>query len=109
MGSNSSQTPAELSEEDIEFISSKAKIDHDSVKIWYEKLKVRLIINFAFLFTQISFQAACPNGKISKADTVSFLRSINSGKEEQIEKQAADIHKAFDSNNDGIVGMFPFL
>ena len=51
MGSNSSQTPAELSEEDIEFISSKAKIDHESVKIWYEKLKVRLIINFPFLFT----------------------------------------------------------
>jgi Ca2+-binding EF-hand superfamily protein len=50
------------------------------------------------------FQAACPNGKISKADTVSFLRSINSGKEDQIEKQAADIHKAFDANNDGIVG-----
>jgi hypothetical protein len=40
MGSNSSQPPAELSEEDIEFISSKAKIDHDSVKVWYEKLKV---------------------------------------------------------------------
>ncbi len=50
------------------------------------------------------FQAACPNGKISKADTVSFLRSINSGKEDQIEKQASDIHKAFDANNDGIVG-----
>ena len=43
MGSNSSQTPAELSEEDIEFISSKAKIDHDSVKVWYEKLKVSLV------------------------------------------------------------------
>ena len=40
---------------------------------------------------------------------MSFLRSINNGKEEQIEKQAADIHKAFDSNNDGIVGMFHFL
>ena len=49
-------------------------------------------------------QAACPNGKISKAETVSFLRSINSGKDEQILKQAADIHKAFDANNDGIVG-----
>jgi hypothetical protein len=35
---------------------------------------------------------------------VSFLRSINSGKEEQIHKLAADIHKAFDANNDGIVG-----
>lgn len=92
MGSNSSQQPAELSEDDIEFISSKAKIDHDSVKIWYEKLK-----------------AACPNGKISKADTVSFLRSINSGKEEQIQKQATDIHKAFDSNNDGIVDQREFL
>ncbi|UJR10656.1 hypothetical protein I4U23_014851 [Adineta vaga] len=92
MGSSSSQTPAELSEEDIEFISSKAKIDHESVKVWYEKLK-----------------AACPNGKISKADTVSFLRSINSGKEDQIEKQATDIHKAFDSNNDGIVDQREFL
>lgn len=50
-------------------------------------------------------QAACPNGKISKADTVSFLRSINNGKEDLIEKQAADIHKAFDANNDGIVGV----
>ena len=36
---------------------------------------------------------------------MSFLRSINSGKEEQIEKQANDIHRAFDANNDGIVGM----
>ena len=35
---------------------------------------------------------------------MSFLRSINSGKEEQIQKLATDIHKAFDSNNDGIVG-----
>jgi hypothetical protein len=40
MGSSSSQAPAELSEDDIEFISSKAKIDHESVKVWYEKLKV---------------------------------------------------------------------
>ncbi len=40
MGSSSSQTSAELSEEDVEFISSKAKIDHESVRIWYEKLKV---------------------------------------------------------------------
>jgi hypothetical protein len=40
MGSNTSQPLAELSEEDIEFISTKAKIDHDSVKVWYEKLKV---------------------------------------------------------------------
>lgn len=92
MGSNSSQAAAELSEEDIEFISNKAKIDHESVKVWYDKLK-----------------AACPNGKISKADTVSFLRSINSGKEEQIEKQATDIHKAFDANNDGIVDLREFL
>jgi len=92
MGSNTSQAPAELSEEDVEFISSKAKIDHESVKVWYEKLK-----------------AACPNGKISKADTVSFLRSINNGKEDQIEKQAADIHKAFDANNDGIVDQREFL
>lgn len=44
MGSNSSQPPAELSEEDIEFISSKAKIDHESVKVWYEKLKVSSIV-----------------------------------------------------------------
>lgn len=44
-----------------------------------------------------------------KADTVSFLRSINSGKEDQIEKQASDIHKAFDSNNDGIVGMLKII
>jgi Ca2+-binding EF-hand superfamily protein len=67
---------------------------------------------FVFFFTLINFiylQAACPNGKISKADTVSFLRSINSGKEDQIEKQAADIHKAFDSNNDGIVDQREFL
>jgi Ca2+-binding EF-hand superfamily protein len=92
MGSNSSQPSAELSEEDVEFISSKAKIDHESVRVWYEKLK-----------------AACPNGKISKADTVSFLRSINNGKEDQIEKQAADIHKAFDANNDGIVDQREFL
>lgn len=35
---------------------------------------------------------------------MSFLRSINSGKEEQIQKLATDIHKAFDANNDGIVG-----
>jgi len=92
MGTHTSQPLAELSEEDIEFISTKAKIDHESVKIWYEKLK-----------------AACPNGKISKGDTVSFLRSINSGKEEQIEKLAADIHKAFDANNDGIVDQREFL
>jgi hypothetical protein len=43
MGAHSSQPPAELSQEDIEFISSKAKIDHESVKIWYEKLKVSSI------------------------------------------------------------------
>jgi Ca2+-binding EF-hand superfamily protein len=92
MGSNSSQPPAELSDEDVEFISTKAKIDHESVRVWYEKLK-----------------AACPNGKISKADTVSFLRSINNGKEDQIEKQATDIHKAFDANNDGIVDQREFL
>jgi len=92
MGAHASQPLAELSEEDIDFISTKAKIDHESVKIWYEKLK-----------------AACPNGKISKGDTVSFLRSINSGKEEQIEKLAADIHKAFDANNDGIVDQREFL
>ncbi len=35
---------------------------------------------------------------------MSFLRSINSGKDEQIQQLAADIHKAFDANNDGIVG-----
>ncbi len=46
MGSNASQTPAELSEEDVEFISSKAKIDHDSVRVWYEKLKVSFFLNF---------------------------------------------------------------
>ena len=38
--SNSSQPSAELSEEDIEFIATKAQIDHEGVKIWYEKLKV---------------------------------------------------------------------
>jgi NACalpha-BTF3-like transcription factor len=43
MGAQSSQPPAELSEEDIEFISTKAKIDHESVKLWYEKLKVSFI------------------------------------------------------------------
>ncbi|CAF3827327.1 unnamed protein product [Rotaria sp. Silwood1] len=88
MGSNSSQPPTELSEEDIEFISTNAKMDHKSVQLWYGKLK-----------------AACPNGKISKADTVTFLRSINSCKGDQIEKQANEIHKAFDANNDGVVGM----
>ncbi|CAF0770979.1 unnamed protein product [Adineta steineri] len=92
MGSSVSQPSAELSEEDIDFIASRAKIDQESVKVWYEKLK-----------------AACPNGKISKSDTVSFLRSINSGKEEQIEKLAADIHSAFDANNDGIVDQREFL
>ncbi|CAF5175440.1 unnamed protein product, partial [Rotaria sp. Silwood1] len=61
-------------------------MDHKSVQRWYGKLK-----------------AACPNGKISKADTVTFLRSINSGKGDQIEKQANEIHKAFDANNDGVV------
>ncbi len=40
---------------------------------------------------------------------MSFLRSINSGKEEQIQKLATDIHKAFDANNDGIVGQLIFL
>ena len=43
MGAHSSQPPAELSAEDIEFIATKAKIDHESVKIWYEKLKVSFI------------------------------------------------------------------
>jgi hypothetical protein len=51
MGSSSSHTPAELSEEDIEFISSKAKIDHESVKVWYEKLKVC----FSFYFSSVSY------------------------------------------------------
>jgi len=53
MGAHSSQPPAELSEEDIEFISTKAKIDHESVKIWYEKLKVSFICLCEVLF--ISF------------------------------------------------------
>ncbi|CAF0751973.1 unnamed protein product [Rotaria sordida] len=92
MGSNVSQPPIELSAEDIEFISTKANIDHENVQVWYEKLK-----------------AACPNGKISKTDTVNFIRSINSGKEEQIQKMAIDIHKAFDTNNDGIVDQREFL
>ncbi|CAF0756187.1 unnamed protein product [Rotaria sordida] len=92
MGSNVSQPPIELSAEDIEFISTKANIDHENVQVWYEKLK-----------------AACPNGKISKTDTVNFIRSINSGKEEQIQKMAVDIHKAFDTNNDGIVDQREFL
>lgn len=92
MGAHTSQPPTELSKEDIDFISTKAKIDQESVKTWYEKLK-----------------AACPNGKISKSDTVSFLRSINCGKEEQIQKLATDIHKAFDANNDGIVDLREFL
>ena len=43
MGAHPSQPPAELSEEDIAFIATKAKIDHESVKIWYEKLKVSFI------------------------------------------------------------------
>ena len=106
MGSNASQSLTELSDEDIEFISSKAKINHESVLVWYEKLKVTFnFIKFIFSISIFCFQAACPNGKISKGDTVSFLRSINSGKDEQIQKQATDIHKAFDANNDGIVGM----
>lgn len=45
MGAHPSQPPAELSEEDIKFIATKAKIDHESVKIWYEKLKVSFIID----------------------------------------------------------------
>jgi hypothetical protein len=44
MGSNSSQPPAELSDEDVEFISTKAKIDHESVRVWYEKLKVCFLL-----------------------------------------------------------------
>lgn len=40
MGSSSSQIQTDLSDDDIEFISSKAKIDHESVRVWYEKLKV---------------------------------------------------------------------
>lgn len=47
MGSNSSQPPAELSEDDIEFISNKAKIDHDSVRVWYDKLKVRCLFFYS--------------------------------------------------------------
>lgn len=43
MGAQPSQPPAELSEEDIAFIATKAKIDYESVKIWYEKLKVSFI------------------------------------------------------------------
>ena len=42
MGGSSSQSLAELSEEDIKFISNRAKIDHESVTIWYDKLKVRV-------------------------------------------------------------------
>lgn len=104
MGGSSSQSLAELTEEDIEFISSRAKIDHESVKVWYDKLKVSLSAESFRFHSHFPLQAACPNGKISKSDTVSFLRSINSGKEEQIDQLAADIHKAFDANNDGIVG-----
>ena len=56
MGSNSSQPSAELSEEDVEFISTKAKIDYESVKIWYEKLKVSFIDSKrVVLFSSTSF------------------------------------------------------
>jgi len=53
MGAHSSQPPAELSDEDIEFISTKAKIDHESVKTWYEKLKVSFIYTFNISFFDI--------------------------------------------------------
>ncbi|CAF0864660.1 unnamed protein product [Rotaria sordida] len=92
MGSNTSQSIAELTKEDIEFISNVTKLDHENVRLWYSKL-----------------MAACPDRKISKADTVNFLRSINSGKDEQLQKQANEIHKAFDENNDGIVDQREFL
>jgi hypothetical protein len=55
MGAHSSQPPAELSEEDIDFISTKAKIDHESVKIWYEKLKVSFIYLFEILLYFVFF------------------------------------------------------
>ncbi len=51
MGTHSSQPLAELSEEDIEFISTKAKIDHESVKIWFEKLKVSVENYFFIVFS----------------------------------------------------------
>ncbi len=53
MGAHSSQPPAELSDEDIEFIATKAKIDHESVKTWYEKLKVSFIYTFNISFFDI--------------------------------------------------------
>jgi hypothetical protein len=56
MGSTSSQPQAELSNEDIEFISSKAKIDHESVKIWYDKLKVRTNKMMFYRTRQVSVQ-----------------------------------------------------
>ena len=49
MGSSTSQIPAELSQEDVEFISNKAKIDHESVRVWYEKLKVCHVFRFVYL------------------------------------------------------------
>ncbi|CAF4973357.1 unnamed protein product [Rotaria sp. Silwood1] len=69
---------------------------------------IGLDLNQDIAYTLFS-TTACPSGKISKADTVTFLRSINSGKGDQIEKQANEIHKAFDSNNDGVVDQREFL
>ncbi|CAF3890609.1 unnamed protein product [Rotaria sp. Silwood1] len=69
---------------------------------------IGLDLNQDYAYTLFS-TTACPSGKISKADTVTFLRSINSGKGDQIEKQANEIHKAFDSNNDGVVDQREFL
>lgn len=64
-----------------------------------------MIISNCFHVRLISlFQAACPSGKISKSDTVIFLRSLNSGKEERIQAQATEIYQAFDVNGDGVVG-----
>ncbi len=65
MGSNSSQPSAELSEEDVEFISSKAKIDHESVRVWYEKLKVCSSLIFYFDSFDILRQLV-PMGKSQK-------------------------------------------
>jgi len=46
MGAQASQPPAVLSEEDVDFISTKAKLDRESVRTWYDKLKVSAFYNF---------------------------------------------------------------
>ena len=46
-------------------------------------------------------------GNVGKLQQVvmNLITNARDATEEQIQKQATDIHKAFDANNDGIVGM----